>query len=387
MNNIYEVSHDACVGCGACSAICPVKCIEMKTIGCFFYPEIDEKKCIKCGKCKKTCEVVNKAHLNIPLEWHVGYTDKEEYVKNCTSGGICAILSEEYLNKGYNVYAARFDDEWNLVHSKIESKAELNRYMGSKYMQSSIASEVYCDIMESLRFGEKCLFIGTPCQVAGVKEYLYANKVEMSNLLTVDFMCHGVPSPVIGKKYLNYLEEKKRRNISVYNFRSKKNGWGGLERTIIWDNGEETTIRASLCPLHSWFGKHLSIRRSCFMCMYRKKNRVSDITVADFWGVEKYYPLIPTKQGVSAIQINSIKGKAVYKSLVEEKKIISEEVSEESVWDRKTALKNFDIPSNYIAFNKATESMPIKSLIKAYPPQSSFIDYVKEHVKTMMGRK
>ena len=216
-------------------------------------------------------------------------------------------------------------------------------------------------------------------------EYLHVNKITPNRLLTVDFMCHGAPSPLLGKKFIQHLEKKAGKKITYYNFRSKAFGWGGLDRMLEFADGSKKVISAAICPLHSWFGRHLSIRKSCFNCQYRTKQRASDITVADFWGIDKSYPEIPTKQGISAIQINSEKGRKAYDFLREECGLISYDVSEDSVWARKTALTNFAKPQAYEAFWESANTLTIKELIKKFPPQSK-MGCLKQFIKSIIRR-
>ena len=386
-NSIYQVSADVCVGCGACVAACPVDAISMQERDSFYYPVVDESKCIDCGKCTKACAVLGEnPQRNEPVGWYAGYMESSQMSEHSTSGGICTELSKQYVLKGYNVYAAAFNTDWNLIHRRIEGLEELETFSGSKYLQSSISEAVYQEIAEKLKKEEKCLFVGTPCQVGALNEYLCLRKIDAENLLTVDFMCHGAPSPVLGKKFIQYLEKKAGKKISYYNFRSKAYGWGGLDRMLEFADGSKKVISAAICPLHSWFGHHLSIRKSCFNCRYRTKQRASDITVADFWGVQKFYPQIPTKQGVSAIQITSQKGKVAYEQLCQQGRLISFEVSEGSIWARKTALSNFPKPKLYDAFWESTKILSIGALIKKFPPQTK-IGYIKQFVKSILRRR
>ena len=385
-NNIWEVSAEICVGCGACVATCPVDAVSMQEKDCFYYPVVDETKCIDCGKCKKSCAVLAKdPKREKGLAWYAGYIEPAKMSTHSTSGGICTELTKQYILEGHNVYAAAFDGNWNLSHRRVEGLEELETFSGSKYLQSSISKEIYEEIACKLKNGEKCLFIGTPCQVGGLAEYLRTNKAHTEKLLTVDFMCHGAPSPVLGQRFIKHLENKTRKKITYYNFRSKAYGWGRLERTLEFADGSKKMVSASICPLHGWFGRHLSVRKSCFDCAYRTKERVSDITVADFWGVNKHYPHIPTKQGISAIQVNTEKGETVYDYLVRECNLVSYEVVQEHFWDRKTPLNNYPRPEGYDAFWENAKSLPIGALIKKFPPQTK-IGYVKQFVKSILGR-
>ena len=382
-NNIEAVEHNSCVGCGACSSACPKDCITMRTKNGFYYPIIESNKCIQCGRCLKVCSVNDYIlQFNKPIEWFAGYISKN-MSPHSTSGGICTELSRQYIDGDNPVYAAAFDAKWNLVHRKINDIGELEQFSGSKYVQSVIPQNAYHALEHDLIEGKQCLFIGTPCQVAAVKKYMLLQKVDTTRLITIDFMCHGVPSPVLFKRFIGKLFVNKK--ISYYNFRSKKFGWGALDRTVEFQNGKSDTISANTCPFHSWFGHHLSIRESCFVCAYRKKERVSDITVADFWHIEKYYPDIPRRQGVSAIQINTEKGKEEYYTMSKKCHVFSQNVSEESVWNRKTALNNFLKPVSYETFWKEAEKLGIRDLIKKYPPQSK-LGYIKEKLKLVLRR-
>lgn len=382
-NNIEVVNHDSCVGCGACVSVCPKACITMQANNGFYYPKIDSNRCVQCGRCLKACGVSDRIlPFNKPIEWFAGYISKD-MSPHSTSGEICTELSSQYIKSGNSVYAAAFDAEWNLVTRKVNDIGELEAFSGSKYVQSIIPKETFLAIEHDLKDEKRCLFIGTPCQVAAVKKYLLLKKVDTVRLTTVDFMCHGVPSPILCKSFIKNLDAK--QGINYYNFRSKKFGWGALDRTIELRNGKSNTISANICPLHSWFGHHLSIRESCFACAYRKKERISDITVADFWNIEKYYPDIPKKQGISAIQINTEKGKEEYHSMSKKCHMFSQNVSEESVWDRKTALNNFLKPMSYEAFWNDAKNLSVKDLSKKYPPQSKF-GYIKEYLKLFLRR-
>lgn len=372
MNNIKKVvESDKCVGCGCCKAVCPTDSIITIEKNGFYFPEVITEKCVDCGKCESVCTMLdNTLKYNEPLEWYAGYANDGWMPSKSTSGGICSLLSRMYLEKGKNVYAASFDDKWELSHKRIENIQQLIKFDGSKYMQSTISTAIYQDISDKLKNDEECLFIGTPCQVAGIIKFLKTNRVEMNNFFSIDFMCHGVPSPILGRKFFQYLEKKERKKISSYNFRSKSHGWGKMYRAVAYEGEKESVIICNACPLHNWFGKHLSLRPSCFTCKYRRIERISDITVADFWGVNKYYPDIPTKQGVSAVQINSLKGKEQYDLLIKSDRIVSFEVSKESIWDRKTATANFAVPKEYNAFWNNAKIMNMKQLIKEYPPES-----------------
>lgn len=384
-NNITQITKADCAGCGACAAVCPISCVAMEEKLGFFYPVVNTEKCIQCGKCLKACAVNGEEILrNTPQAWYAGYIEPSQMSRHSTSGGICTALSRLYIQQGYPVYGAVFTKNWDLVHRRVKGVEELEQFSGSKYLQSSVSPEVYEGIEELLKQGKNCLFIGTPCQCGGLANYLTAKNVPTETLLTVDFMCHGVPSPVLGKKFITYLQSKSQKKITYYNFRSKAYGWGGLDRELEYADGSAKVVSAALCPLHRWFGKHLSLRESCFSCRYRTKNRAADITVADFWGLEKYYPELPSKQGVCAIQVNSSKGDRAYKMLLERGGMVGQVVTEQSVWDRKTALANFPKPEDYEAFQQAASVLPVENLIKKFPSITT-VDRIKSTIKLLLG--
>ena len=376
------VENKGCVGCGSCLASCPTDSIKMVSTDGFFYPVINHGTCIDCNKCTNACAIDNEnRNFHAPLVHYAAYADKASMPEMSTSGGICALASRYYLNQGNQVVAARFAEDWTLQHD-FADLSNMHQYDGSKYYQSIIKDEVYKKIGSSLKNNLKVLFIGTPCQVAGLYAYAEANNVPLNNLVTIDFLCHGVPSPIIGKMFVSHLDDK--RKIQSYNFRSKKYGWGKKYRTVKYMDGKEKTVICNSCQLHSWFGKHLSLRQSCFNCQYRKIERISDITVADFWGVQKYYHDIDIIQGVSAVQINTELGKRLFDDIKEHLK--TREVSQDSIWEnRKTGLSNFPKPDNYEEFWKIAAKMDIELLMKKFPAESE-LDRMKQRFSRMFKR-
>jgi len=181
------------------------------------------------------------------------------------------------------------------------------------------------------------------------------------------------------------LENKSGKKLEAYNFRSKGFGWGKLSRSTKFEGTPEKVIRADFCPLHTWFGQHLSLRESCFQCDYRHIERSSDITVADFWKIEKYYPGIPMRQGVSSVQINTEKGKELYNALLQTDNILSYSVSKESIWEhRRTATKNFEKPVRYEEFWATWKNKGLKGIMKLVPAQTTMglvIDKLKSMIR------
>lgn len=365
------VETGKCIGCGNCKSVCPVLAIEFHVNNGFQYPEVDDDKCIKCSKCDRVCPI-NGGHLLLsgPLSYYAAYAKEEAMPTDSTSGGICTLASELMIKNGGVVYSARFTDDWNVEYSKVDRLEKLKDHVGSKYMQAYY-NDVQKQIAEDLKANLKVLLIGTPCFIGAVKKYLTVGKIDSENFITIDFLCHGVPSAEVAVAFIKSLEKQSGRKLEKYNFRSKDFGWGKLSRSVKFVGKPKKCTRADFCPLHTWFGQHLSLRESCFQCDYRSVDRPSDITVADFWKIDKYYPEIPMKQGVSAVQINTECGNAFYNALNDTGKLYSHTVTKESIWEhRRTATKNFEKPSRYNEFWTVWESQRLDGIMKMVPAQT-----------------
>lgn len=384
------VELSQCVGCSACSNICPQKCIEMKKdkLG-FMIPYVDKTQCINCGMCDRVCPIQEGNDLkneieDFTTEYYAGWAHPNFMNDNSTSGGIATLLSKIFIQKG-KVVGARFSQDFRTVeHIIVDDDMMCDQLAGSKYVQSN-TEKVFPQIRRILDSGEKILYIGTACQVAGLKKYVGENRLK--NLYTIDFMCHGVPSPEIWKKYVDYIETKQNSNLVSYNFRSKDKGWGVIRASAKFSNNKNWIQRGDFNLFHSWFGKHLSLRDSCFTCFFRSEKRVSDLTIADFWGIEKYYPNLSRKQGVSAIIVNSIKGKKLIDMVQHEQKIELYEVSHDSIWKtRSTALKNFSEPTQRSFFINDFISLPFDVFVRKYPSKT-YKDLIKEKMKIIQKKR
>lgn len=384
MDKIIEaVNTKKCVACGNCISICPVSAISLQVNNGFEFPNVNQNVCINCHKCNRVCPVNGDSiHLCTPRSYYAAYVSENAMHQDSTSGGLCTFATEFMVRNGGVVYSVCFNDEWDVNYARLDSLDKLKAHIGSKYMQAHF-NNVQKEIETDLRNDKRVLLIGTPCFVGAVKKYLIVDKVDTRNLVTIDFLCHGVPSAEIGKAFINSLEKKTGRKLEKYNFRSKEFGWGKLSRSIKYIGKKEKSIRADFCPLHTWFGQHLSLRESCFQCEYRNIDRPSDITVADFWKIDKYYPEIPMKQGVSAVQVNTDSGNAFYNLLLERGALISFTVTKESIWEhRRTATKNFVKPDRYDEFWNVYANQGMNGIMKMFPSQT-VMGLVIDKIKSM----
>ena len=304
-----EVLKEQCTGCMACYSACPAEAISIKQNKEGFYtPYIDTEKCINCGLCKKVCPQINNKNLlnKQPESCYAAYADKE-LCKQSSSGGIFSLLAEYILdNNGYVCGAAFSEDFSSVKHIIIDDKNDLYKLRSSKYLQSFIG-DVLKKIKTLLQIGKTVLFSGTPCQIAGLKSYLGQ---DYSNLITVDLLCHGAPSPLVWEKYLQELTQEKE--LETVNFRDKKYGW---HSTLYIKFTDGTVIRenSTINIYFKSFLQNLLLNNACYTCKYTNSQRAGDITLGDFWGIENFDNDFQEENntGVSLIIINNLKGEEI----------------------------------------------------------------------------
>ena len=296
-----------CCGCTACASICPKDAIKMEpdTLG-FKYPKVDLSKCIDCGLCEKVCafnEHYDKSlNLKEPEIYAARHKDMHE-IETSRSGAAFIAISDYILENGGVVYGVGYIDHFRVAHKRAKTKEERNEFKGSKYVQSDLDG-IFRQVKEDLRKGKTVLFSGTPCQTAGLNSYI--EKKLRENLILVDIVCHGVPSPYIWRDYLAYIEKKYKSKVIKVNFRDKSRiGWAGHIESYTFENGKEIETK----EYTNLFYKHIMLRESCGSCHYTNFHRPSDFTLADYWGWEKTNTNINSdNKGVSLFFINTKKG-------------------------------------------------------------------------------
>lgn len=325
MNEIKLFENkDMCCGCGACVNVCPQKAIKMITDEYGFqYPQINTKKCVKCGLCKRMCSYQNKNQdVNVPLEAYAAFCECEELIMNSASGGVFADIAKGFIENNGIVYGCTMDESFgklSIYHKRIDKDEKLIELQGSKYVQSNM-NNVYARVREDLKNNRIVLFSGTPCQVAAIKKYV-ENIEEKKNLFTIDIICHGVPSEKFFQDYIEILEKKIKGKIIEIKFRDKTEGWGlkGKIKYISKKNNRvsEKIIFSHLSSYYKLFLNSTIYRENCYSCKYAGKERSGDITLGDYWGIERQHPeymksnggVIESEKGISCILVNSEKGK------------------------------------------------------------------------------
>lgn len=313
---LYE-NKENCCGCGACHNICPKNAISMiKDEYGFIYPNINKTICIECGLCKKVC-VFQKAveRLNQkPIAIFAAYNKNEEIFFNSSSGGIFGAIATEVLkNKGI-VFGATMRNDKKVEHIFIDNIIDIKKLQGSKYVQSS-TNLTFREVKMFLEMGKEVLYTGTPCQIDALKSYL-GNSYD--NLLTVDLVCHGVPSNQFFHDYISWLESKFKIQITDYKFRGKsKNGFCTQGYLEYIKNGEKRkkSINFSFDYYSYYFKEKLINRDSCYKCPYASSNRPGDFTIGDYWGFDEVHPEIKTNKAVSVLIVNNQKALKVLNCL------------------------------------------------------------------------
>ena len=301
-----------CCGCEACAQICPVGALKMKRDReGFSYPIVSKKKCINCGLCEKICPVKNyKTQNDSDIDCYLAKNLGSERLDS-SSGGIFVLLAKWILENDGIVYGAAFDSEWMVHHFEVKNFKELKMIMGSKYLQSCIDGK-YIEVKGYLESGKKVLFSGTACQIEGLKNYL---KHDYDNLYTIDILCHGVPSPLVWRKYLNELRNKYKSEITDIFFREKSHGWHEYSTKIVFDDGRHFAEKFTSNVYMKMFLRNYILRPSCYSCRFKSINRASDITLGDAWGIESTFPQFDDDKGVSIILLHTNKGRELFKQI------------------------------------------------------------------------
>jgi len=315
LRNILTYNKEKCAGCYACVNACPQKCISMEiNREGFRYPEVDHSKCIKCGNCVDICPVVDKMIVQSDPVAYACINKDESIRMESSSGGIFTLLAEQIITDGGIVFGVGFNKKFEVEHSYIETKKDLDKFRGSKYVQSKIG-ETYKQAKEFLEEGRKVLFTGTPCQIGGLRSYL---KKYYKNLFCVDIVCHGVPSPTVWKKYIEYREEIAQSPIQRICFRNKNKGWKKYSVSFWFENNTEYRQTLDKDPYMIAFLKDVCLRPSCYACKFKSLYRQGDITLGDFWGIENILPELDDNKGVSLVLVNSNNGKDMLKKIKSE---------------------------------------------------------------------
>ena len=328
-NNELYMNKNLCCGCNACVNACPQKAINLiEDNKGFKYPEIDENKCVNCKICEKICAYKKQIKKQEIKAVYAGITNDSELLKKSSSGGIFAEIAKEFLNSEGIVYGCAWENEnEELVpkHIRIDTVENLYKIQGSKYVNSFIGN-CYEQIKNDLITGKKVLFSGTPCQVDALKSFL--STVNISNLYTIDLICHGTPNFRFFKDYIKLLEKKVKGKIINISFRDKSEGWNLQGKIWYIDKNGKTKEKELLTSTSSYYNLFLSAktyRENCYTCKYASQNRVGDITIGDYWGIEKVHPellknrLLDTSLGISAIIVNSPKGEDMLNAIQEER--------------------------------------------------------------------
>lgn len=301
---IEQIAKDACCGCTACVDSCAFSAITMKPDQeGFLYPQIDDSICTNCGVCLNICK--SEVFYNSTQKVFACWSENDELRARSSSGGVFSALAELILANGGYVSGVSYKKDFDeAIHTIISDSSLLDELRRSKFIQSN-KYDIFQQVKALLKKNKNVLFVGTPCEVGGLRQYLRKN---YDNLLTCDLICGCTSSQKVYKTYIGFLKDKYKANVTSVNFKDKREGWRGKSIAVTFDNGKEYYNSILDDDYVVSFHSRFNIRPSCFNCKYRSLRRVSDITLGDFWGIEKYNVDYDDNKGTSFIMTNTEKG-------------------------------------------------------------------------------
>lgn len=306
-----------CCGCNACGDVCPKSAITFRTDReGFWYPEVDSGKCINCGLCEKVCpqvrvEELKKDKLAQP-QCYAAEHKSLEVIFDSTSGGLFSALAEIMYRSGGYVGGAVFNEDFSVRHFISNDKQDLLKLRSSKYLQSNLEG-FYTQVRDLVRAGESILVCGTPCQMAALRAFLGR---DYDNLLIADFICRGINSPKVWQKYLQSFEERYGSPVVYAKAKSKEYGWRNLTQKVILKDGRHLYETVSQSNFTKGFIRTgVYCRPSCYQCRFKGFPRIADITLADFWGIEKVNSSMEKDLGTSLVLLNTDKGAEYFEKI------------------------------------------------------------------------
>ena len=351
-----------CNGCHACASACPKKCITMSADKeGFLYPKVERNACTNCGLCEKICPVLHKGNTedrNEPISYAAYNTDESIRLES-SSGGLFTLFATTVLNRGGVVFGARFNERFEVVHSYVENVDELGKFRGSKYVQS-IIGDSYKQAEMFLKQGRWVLFTGTPCQIGGLYAYL---KKDYDTLLTQDIICHGVPSPLVWKKYLQYHAQG--RKISSACCRDKRDGWSTYRYTVVYNNGEEYSEFSANDMMSHMFLRNLCLRPSCYDCAFKTKKRQSDFTLADYWGINEEHPELNDNKGINLLLLHTPKANRFFEE-IQSFLVYQQTDTDKAISHNPSAIDSSPLPQNRASFMRDARRMNLGKLHAKY---------------------
>ncbi len=372
-----------CSGCSACASICPKNCISMKENDeGFLYPIVDKGRCVNCGLCEKVCPILHTSHGSDLHEAYGAITYDNDILLHSSSGGIFSELASFVIAKGGVAFGVAFTEDFRSVrHIMVESNKELSTLRGSKYIQSNIGITFH-EAKEQLDKGRCVLFSGTPCQIAGLKNYLGK---EYENLLLVDIICHGTPSPALWDRYLTAVETQMGGSARYVSFRHKEHGWRKFGMELPFETGKRYFKELGEDPFLTIFLKNYCLRESCYDCRVKKAGSAADITIGDFWGVEHVAPEIDNSMGVSLALVHTEKGKEYYKSVSKHMKTIQTDYDSAIAYN--SAMDHsVNRPKDRDRFFTDMNHMAWEKLVKKYTTVSLKVRIRKILSKSIIGK-
>lgn len=310
---------EQCCGCNACVNVCPKNAISMQEDeNGFTYPKIDESLCVRCSACKRVCGYQNMPAKNNPTEAYAVASRDDKLIMESASGGVFAEIARRWIKEGGIVYGCAMQKEqsdFEIKQIRVDRIENLIDLQGSKYVHSSM-EDSYTKVKNDLKNNVKVLFSGTPCQIASLRKFVGDN----DNLYTIDIICHGVPSQKFFRDFIKHYEQKLGGAIKEFFFRDKSKGQGMITRSLVeCVSGTKTVIKpgGQLSYIH-FFSKSFTYRKNCYTCPFAGRERISDMTIGDFWGFHSEYPNksekdgFTNKKGISCVLVNSDKGRYLF---------------------------------------------------------------------------